>query len=525
MRLSGRLFLALTVLSIFGMSSSTALAAPGDLDTSFGAGGKTRVDFGGNDYGLALALQPDGRIVVAGDNADAIGIPNDFAVARILAQGVLDPSFAAGGKFLGDFGGVDYGDAVALQPDGRIVVAGSSDATDPNNDIAVARLFPQGGFDSSFGSGGKSLAPYASNSRDDGDAVALQDGKIVVAGSSNTGATGANPRDFAVVRLLNPSGAFDSSFGADHGGQLIDFGGYDYASAMALAPDGRIVLAGHAGAGDFGIARLLPGGAPDNSFSGDGKATVDFGGSNDSAAAVALQPDGKIVVAGTTNAGGFLVARLLPSGGLDDSFAGDGKSLVDFGAGGDSAIALQPDGKILLAGNAGPSGASDLGIARLQPNGLLDSTFGNGGKSLVDFGGDDQESAMALQPDGKIVLAGLTMSGGNSDFAVARLQGDPGGAAKNAKCAGKKATIIGSNGKDKLKGTKKRDVIAGLGGKDTIKGKGGNDLICGGKGKDKRLGGPGNDKLLGQQGKDLLKGGPGKKDKLIGGAGKDSATQ
>jgi uncharacterized delta-60 repeat protein len=192
---------------------------------------------------------------------------------------------------------------------------------------------------------------------------------------------------------------------------------------------------------------------------------------------------------------------------------------VDFGTGSDTVndIAIQPDGKIVLAG-----AGSGFAVARLQPNGSLDTTFGTGGKTSIAFKGGDAGQRLALQPDGKIVVAGVGGTLPNTDLAVARLQGDPGGgSAANAKCAGKKATVVGTNAKDKLKGTKKRDVITGLGGKDTIKGLKGNDLICGGKGRDKLLGGPGNDKLLGQQGKDFLKGGPGRKDKLNGGAGRD----
>jgi Ca2+-binding RTX toxin-like protein len=141
----------------------------------------------------------------------------------------------------------------------------------------------------------------------------------------------------------------------------------------------------------------------------------------------------------------------------------------------------------------------------------------------VGFGGSYEFAAkLALQPDGKIVVAGWGKDAGAHDFSVARLQGDPGGAAVGPRrCAGKQATIIGTNAKDKLKGTKKKDVIAALGGKDLVKGKSGNDLICGGKGNDKLLGGKGKDKLLGGPGKDKLLGGPGK-DKLLGGPGKDT---
>jgi uncharacterized delta-60 repeat protein len=520
-----RLIVGLTVLALLTAPTGFALAAPGDLDPSFGTGGKSTLDFGGNDAGRGVALQPDGKIVVAGESSVAGPNAYDYAIARFGSQGTPDASFGQGGKMLVNFGGSDSGYAVAQQPDGKIVVAGAG-----NGDFGVARLLPQGALDPSFGSSGLSDSGFGAD--DGANAVALQpDGKIVAAGFTSFG---ANPFNFGVVRLL-PNGSYDTTangssdpFGGNTGRSYGDFGGSDAANAVALQPDGKIVVAG-ASSGNFVIARLLnPSGNFDPSFGPTGPPgpLVDFG-VFDAANAVALQPDGKIVVAGTSDAN-FAIARLLPSGALDTSFAGDGKSEVDFGGGDDGAyaMALQPDGKIVIAGFDDAEGnPGNFAVARLQPNGSLDTTFANAGKALVDFGADDGANAVALQPDGKIVVAGESSAGANPiNFAVARLQGDPrGGAGRNVKCAGHKATIIGTNAKDKLKGTKKRDVIAALGGNDSVRGLGGNDMICGGAGKDKLVGGPGKDKLLGQAGKDVLKGGPGK-DKLVGGAGKDKLS-
>jgi uncharacterized delta-60 repeat protein len=513
----------------FALPSSVASAAPGEPDTSFGSGGKSLLDFGGRDLGWAVALQPDGKIIVAG-YSDVGTNPDNFAVARLLnPQGTFDPSFGSGGKSLIDFGGQENGRAVALQPDGKVVVAGSSNAGGGGNNFAVARLLnPQASLDPSFGIGGTSLADFGGN--DTGEALALQpDGKIVVAGASSAG---ANPANFAVTRLLNPSGDFDPSFGIG-GKSLGDFGGDDNGAAMALQPDGKIVVAGGSlPAGNpenFAVARLLnPQGSFDPSFGSGGKSLADFGG-DESGRAVALQTDGKIVVAGYSTAGpnpaNFAVTRLLnPQGSFDPSFGSGGKALVDFGGLDEgNAMALQADGKIIVAGYS----EGNFGIARLQPNGSLDNTFGNGGKAIVDFGGNDIPRALALQPDGKIVVAGYSTAGGNGanslNFAVARLQGDPGGSAGPSRCAGKRATIIGTAKRDKLVGTKKRDVIASLSGRDSVKAGKGNDIVCGGAGKDKVAGGAGKDKLLGEKGKDKLVGGKGR-DKLIGGPGKDTCV-
>jgi uncharacterized delta-60 repeat protein len=512
------------------LPTAAAPAAPGDLDNSFGGGdGRSTVDLQGDDALNGMALQPDGKIVVSGSTYRGNN-NSDIAVARLLnPQGTLDTSYGPGGSGWSqlDFGPQAYGSEVALQPDGKIDVVGTTTQPGPGTEFVVAQLLnPQGTLDTSFGSpNGFLFSKYGnlstSGAVDRGKAIALQpDGKILVGGDTTVNGSS----DFAVARVLNPDGALDTSYGLGSGASLISFegntGGDDVGSDIVQQPDGRIVVAGWARngpAGGMGVARLLnPEGTPDASFgAGTGRVQIDFAGGA-IAQAVALQPDGKIILAGESGNTNFAVARLLPGGSLDDSFGAGGKAVINFaGQSGVSDVALQPDGKIVLVGYAG----DNFGVARLQPNGSLDTTFGSGGKTEIGYGPVAYGVALAMQPDGKIVVAGETHS--PDDFAIARLQGDPGGPAAKSKCGGKKATIIGTNAKDKLKGTKKRDVIAALGGKDAVKGLGGNDLICGGKGKDKLLGGKGNDTLLGGPGKDKLKGGPGK-DKLKGGPGKDS---
>jgi uncharacterized delta-60 repeat protein len=511
------LILGLLALMVATALPKAAQAAPGQPDPSFGSAGKAVVDFGNNDAGEGVAVQQDGKVVVVG-NTKPSPINYDFAATRLLTSGTLDPSFGTGGRADLDLGSDDTGSGMVLQPDGRILIVGTS-----SSDFETIRLLTDGQLDGSFGAAGKSDAPFGSSSSDIGSAIAQRpDGRIVLAGSSNA----FDPNyDFAVVQLLNPAGTFDHTFGGGGGKSYGDFGSGstgDRATAIALQADGKILVAGDKSVGggyDMAVARLLdPSGSFDPSFASGGVATIDIG-NFDIATGVAVQPDGKIVLSG--NGGNkFTIVRLLANGQLDDSFAGDGKAAVDFGAaGGATSLVLQPDGKIVAAGGSG----GDVAVARLQPNGSLDTTFGNGGKTTVDFGGTEAARGVALAPDGSIVAAGTSNPPGTDDggdIVVTRLQGDPGGTVKKAKCGGRKATIIGTNGRDKLKGTRKRDVIVALGGKDTVRGLGGNDLVCGGAGKDKLVGGTGKDKLLGQGGKDLLKGGAGR-DKLIGGAGKD----
>jgi uncharacterized delta-60 repeat protein len=519
------------------LPAAPTVARPGDLDPSFGDGGKSELLAFRNELVSDLALQPSGKILVAGTY---VGATRDIYVARLLnPQGTLDPSYGSGSGFSQlDFGDLDEGGGLVLMPGGQIDVSGRANTSGPGGGrrFVVAQLLdPQGTLDPGFASGTGYLVDRYNTLGTAADAdlsnsAAPQGSNLIAAGYSiHNGAA-----DYAAVRVLNPAGVKDGSFASGGEVAYVDFfAGDDVARDVAVGPDGKIVLAGVTGpgitGGYIGVARLLPDGAPDGSFNGDGKAVAEGSGR-----AVVVQPDGKIVVAGASG-GDFLVLRYNANGSLDPTFGSTGRAFVDFGGltDGPYDVALQPDGKVLVVGE-GPSFA----VARLQPNGTLDTTFGNGGKTAIDFGGlGARAQAVALEPDGKIVVAGTSFHT-DTALAVARLQGDPPGAVKG-KCAGKKATIIGTNGKDTLKGTKKRDVISAGKGKDKVKGLKGNDLICGGKGKDKLFGGPGKDKLFGQQGndklfggpgKDILKGGPAKdllvggpaKDKLIGGPGKDS---
>lgn len=516
----------MTLLAISGIAAGSASAAPGDLDPTFGTGGKAIINIGVTEGAVAVALQPDGKILATGT------LGGDIATVRVTSQGDRDTTFGGAPGFSQlNFGNSDNASAVVAAADGSSWVTGTVTVNPGGGNqvrFMLTHLTPQGLLDTSFNPGGtppgtltsKYTSLGTSGSTDLGFALALQaDGNVLVAGGSDVASPGT--QSFAVSRVLNPDGGLDFGFGSA-GGSFIDFqGGYDEATSIAVQPDGKIVLAGFSLGNGIAVARLLPGGALDPSFGSGGKTIIPDGLGDD----LAIQPDGRIVVVGRAN-GEAIVARLNADGTPDNSFAGDGRTAVDFGGSDDfgSGVALQPDGKIVISGAMRTASAASMAAARLQPGGLLDTTFGDNGTVLVNSAGGDFTSDLVRQPDGKIVLAGFSgpfrdpVFPPQGDFALVRLQGDTG--VKNAKCAGKKATIIGTNTKDKLKGTKKRDVIAALGGKDSVKGLAGNDLICGGKGKDRMFGGKGRDKLLGQAGKDSLFGGPGK-DKAKGGAGKD----
>ena len=390
---------------------AVALAAPGDLDPSFGTGGIVITSFGGSDVASAVVIQPDGKLVVAGRTN--IAGNTVFALARYNPNGGLDPTFGTGGLVTTDFGSTDQAFAVALQGDGKIVTAGRR-----GSDVIVARYNADGSVDSSFGSTtGRVITNFGATEQ--ALALVLQpDGKIVVAGRTNRPAPNGN-FDFALARY-EAAGTLDLTFGTA-GLVTTDFGGsVDRAFAMALQPDGKLVVAGDSDA-NFALARYNSNGSLDPGFGTGGKVITSFGGT-DQASAVILQPDGKIVVAGQTDTGvsiDFALARYLPDGSLDGAFGSGGRVTTNFTGTSDdlgAAVVLQSDGKIVVGGTS----EDNFALARYTPGGALDTTFGSAGTGTVttNLGGEDLLHAMALQADGAIVAVGESAD----RFALARYQ-------------------------------------------------------------------------------------------------------
>ncbi|MFN3564715.1 MAG: WD40 repeat domain-containing protein [Burkholderiaceae bacterium] len=395
----------------------------GTLDTAFGNGGKVVTAIGTNtDEAYAVALAPDGRIVAAGRS---FSTNNDFALARYNANGSLDATFGSGGKVTTAIGsGDDRAYALALAPDGKIVVAGYSDAGSTDRDFALARYNANGSLDASFGSGGKVTTAFGSGT-DEAYALALApDGKIVAAGRSHNGMN----YDFALARY-NADGSLDTTFGS--GGKVVTAigAGTDEAYAIALAPDGKIVVAGVSRNGtkfDFALARYNADGSLDASGGSGGKLVTAIGSGLDLATGLALAPDGRIVAAGRSHNGAnldFALARYNADGSLDTTFGSGGKVTTAIGASDDIAydLALAPDGRIVVAGASDNGTNFDFALARYNANGSLDASFGSGGKVTTAFGsGTDDAYALARAPDGKIVVAGRSANGTDYDFALAR---------------------------------------------------------------------------------------------------------
>ena len=383
----------------------------GSLDPSFSGDGKQTTDLGPDDRAGGVVIQADGKIVVAGFVGDGNGTPIDFALVRYNANGSLDTTFSGDGKQTTDFGGFDEAKGVTLQANGKIVAVGRGGG---GNDFAFARYNANGGLDTSFSGDGKQTTDFGGSEGATGVAI-LGTGKIVAVGSENT-----TSADFLLARY-NANGSLDTTFSGD-GKQTTDFGGTDKATGVTLPGTGKIVAVGFVGSGsntpnDFALARYNSDGSLDTSFSGDGRQTTDIGG-RDGANGVALQDDGKMLAVGAAQGPGgndFALARYNSDGSLDTSFSGDGKQRTGFGGYNNVAkgVALQADGKIVAVGRAGPN--FNLGLARYNPNGTLDPSFSGDGKRTTGF----DANGVAIQPNGKIVVVG-----GVTVFAIARYNSD-----------------------------------------------------------------------------------------------------
>ncbi|MET7518168.1 calcium-binding protein [Streptomyces sp. NPDC005480] len=614
--------MAATVLALVLALPGAAVAAPGDLDPGFGSGGKVLTGLGGNDHANDVAAQPDGKIVSVGASADSSGLESDFALTRHNADGSLDTGFGSGGKVktaINNNPSVDFqwgeAHAVALQSDGKIVVAGGAWRGYENCCwFVVARYNSNGSLDTSFGGGDGRVftdfgrpeeamdvaiepgtdkivaagyvggrAAVARYSRDGipdttfsddgmvttnpagpslqegGDARALvlqPDGKIVVGGE-----VGTTRFDFALIRY-NHDGSLDTGFGSN-GIQRTDLGDYDSAEALAVQPDGKIVAAGASG-DRFALVRYTANGTPDTTFDGDGLVVTPGGSAED----MKLQSDGRIVVAGRSG-DDFAILRYNTDGSLDSGFGTGGRATTGFGAT-DVAhgVVLQSDGAIVAAGEGGPN--IDFALARYQGGGTsppaptADLSVTKTGPSTVTLGdratytvrvtnaGTSTASATGIALSDTLSGTGATLvsattaqgsctttatsatcslntlapgasatvtvvaeprtTGTLSNTATVRANETDPAAGNNTATAtstvsnSRGCTIVGTSGADNLSGTSGNNVICGLGGNDTISANGGSDVVYGDYGNDNIDGGSGDDTLYGNAGNDTVYG-------------------
>jgi uncharacterized delta-60 repeat protein len=347
--------------------------ADGQLDPDFGSQGLVTTTVSNREQrARAVALQSDGKLVVAGDNRP--GLPNDdfdFTLVRYLTDGSPDPSFGDGGIVTAT-GVIGQAFTIAIQPDGKLVVAGDvPSATDPA-DLRVARFKTDGKVDTDFGTLGMVTVDVAHANNCATNVIIAPDGKIIVSGDP-IGSEGAP----TTVMRLAATGDLDDSFG-DHGTLAISMPGLRVGDGLALQADGKLVLVGHLETAvspmtlpRFAVMRLLSGGGPDESFGDHGLVVTGFKTEGDQAHAVTIQPDGKLLVAGEVDRrnSAFGLARYDASGALDPGFGVGGKLFFEIDSFNDGAesVAIAPDGSIVLGGFAATVSRTGYGVARVRP--------------------------------------------------------------------------------------------------------------------------------------------------------------
>lgn len=498
-------FIAMIVCAV-AFAPPAAVAAPADLDRSFG-GGDGIAEVTGPAGSLPqeaagrMAIGPHDEIYVLYSSYPPCAPPPfdcrlELAVARFTPDGVLDPTFATDPQLVFDHSSPYNREfELAVGPDGKPVVAAYGDGG-----LTLARFGLDGRLDPSFGAGGviPSTGEHAVEAANDFPKLAVQtDGKVVVAVQ---GSREESARNLVVARFLS-NGAYDPGFGSGGeisvpletqtrpAGAFVGAGGKITVpvplcclgtSGVQLAPEG------------INIVRFTGAGQPDPAWGGDGSLFVPTYGGVGKVEAATPVGEGLLLSiersTETVSTTGELL-ELTPLGGAEPGFGnGGGLRLFDRVGSVDSKdLAIDAKGRLLGVGWAGR-----IGVFRLRPDGSKDRTFNGGERVVVPFGGGGTpEYGIGIQSNGRIVAFGESGLGATKTFGLVALQGG----ADHSRCLGKKATIVGTAARDELVGTKHRDVIVALGGADKVRGLAGRDLICGGKGKDLLYGGSGKDQV------------------------------
>ena len=407
------LFICTAVVIVTGMTWAQA----GQLDATFATKGIFLLNSIGKQGGSTrVALQTDGKIVFAAPSGDPQQSNNGIALVRLNTDGTPDSSFGTAGAVVF---GVEHTvpTGVAIQPDGKILVGTTTGQNvDGGAHFGLARFNSNGSVDNAFGTDGQVFGLVIN-----GAALAIQpDGKILLAGAN-------------AMERFDSNGQLDTTFGTGGLSALPFFG----TAAIALQSNGRIMIASapnfNPGGGNGGtVVRLNPNGTLDKTLGLFGQvASVASGGVFDTTgtalvSAIAFQPDGKFIVAGTIASKlinppgsiqtGFALVRYNPNGSIDTSFGNHGGVLTTFGSNLNAtafALAIQSNGDIIAAGQAG----SSLALSRYSSAGTLDTTFGSGGTATTSLGSNPSAiSSLALQSDGKIVAAGAIFSVDNAGF-------------------------------------------------------------------------------------------------------------
>ena len=427
-----KLKITLIALSAF-LYSTIGHAQDGSLDNTFDSDGQLTAAIGTfNDAAYAIALKEDPlnptnynarKIIVAGHTYN--GNNYDFLLMQYNNNGSLDNNFGVNGVVTLSIGNYDdKAKTIAIQSDGKIVVAGNSYDGNLDN-FAIARYNADGTIDNTFNGNGYVLTSIGTSGAAINSIAIQSDGSIFAAGYTLFG----NNMDFAVAKYTS-SGILDNTFDADGIAITPIYNNAEFASKVLIQPDGKIVVFGSTIQNsdyDFAMVRYNSDGTYDNTFNGNGFITPYFSGNfNEYGNAALLQNDGKILIAGMNNStfNDFIVGRVNTDGSMDNTFGLSGFTITDFGTSTDygeaTAMTLQPDNKIIVAGLRNLGVPLDFAVARYDQNGLLDASFDTDGLVNTNFGGDDQGRATIMQSDGKILVAGSSHDGTQNRVAIVR---------------------------------------------------------------------------------------------------------
>ncbi|MBK8822894.1 MAG: cadherin domain-containing protein [Anaerolineales bacterium] len=392
------------------LTATSALAASGTLDTTFGTNGIVTTQFNNLPSSAnEVLLQTDGKIIILGTIKLSDGQFKKI-IARYNSNGTLDTLFGDNGKILIEIASFS-GSKIALQPDGKLIVGGLS-----GGKFAVVRYNSNGTQDTTFGTNGMGNVRFFSEARQSlADMMIQFDGKIVMVGDHTLGQS--NFTDLFIARF-NSNGTPDETFVAN-GFNIIDDtyfpnNRYNYGKAGFIQPDGKIIILGNMmdndGKNQLSMARINQDGSLDTStFGTNGKGTATFAFTNFQSYNMTVQTDGKIIVLAAKD-GNVALVRCNSNGTLDTSFGGTGIMTTDFG-GEEQAddLVIQSDGKIIIEGKTSGLYSSDFLLVRYNRDGSLDTTFGANGKVITDFGSsDDTATGIALQPDNKVIIVGTS---------------------------------------------------------------------------------------------------------------------
>lgn len=456
---------------LFFATAVEIFAAEGDLDASFDGDGIVITDNDMNDDSIRdLLVLPDGKIIAVGTSLVSSSSSRQAVIVRYNSNGSIDSTFGTNGKII--ISSVDLNES-ALLTNGKIVLVGFV-GTSPTFDFYVARLNPDGSFDTTFNGTGAVILDLRATS-DSASSVKIQtDGKIVVGGRAARTSSGSSS-DFSIVRL-NSDGSLDTTFDGD-GKVFTPLQETAGILSLTIQPDGKIVAVGEAfmletssgnPIGSFATVRYNPNGSVDTTFNGNGIAFTQFvsngspGGTRQNTPdAVIVRTGGKILVVGTTSSccgpqplSQVAMIQYNPDGSLDSSFGIAGKTQIGFStypttSANDAAI--QADNKIVITGFALPNINASLQavVGRFNANGWPDPTFsGDGWNTLqIPDGSSTSGGAVGIQPDGKVLIGGRRSEpGAMQDFIIARFEASP---CNTVNCAGEKQNVADFDGDGK----------------------------------------------------------------------------